>query len=56
MEQKWLRKTLAMAVKTYASKAEIQLFANSFSFYFYMAKNIKDLMQSLKVEVTLMSH
>lgn len=37
-----------MAVKTYVSKAEIQLFLNSFSFYIYMAKNIKDLMQSLK--------
>lgn len=35
------KKTLPMAVKKDESKAEIQLFLNSFNFYFYMAKNIK---------------
>lgn len=35
------KKTLLMAMKKDESKAEIQLFLNSFKFYFYMAKNIK---------------
>lgn len=35
-EREWLKNSLAVAVKTYVSKAEIQLFLNSYSFYFYM--------------------
>lgn len=45
-EREWLKNSLAVTVKTYLSKAEIQLFLNSYSFYFYTARNTKDLMQS----------
>lgn len=43
-ETQWLKYSLAMAVKTYVTKAEVQLFLNLYSFYFYAARNTKNLM------------
>lgn len=37
-----------MAVKTYVSKTEIQPFLSSNIFYFYTARNTKDLMQPIE--------